>query len=142
MAVSNHRKIRIVCVEDDRDMIDLIRLIVTRRGYELVGWATGGLEGIDVIRREKPDVVLLDLMMPDIDGWEVYQQMKADPELRNIPVIVVTARAQDIDRLLGLYIARVDDYLTKPFGPSELIDSIERVVSRSAVNLSDPEQHQ
>ncbi len=131
MTAGEPRKVRIVCVEDDQDMIDLIRLIVTRRGYELVGWATGGVEGIEVIRREKPDLVLLDLMMPDIDGWEVYQQMKADPELRHIPVIVVTARAQNVDRILGLHIARVDDYLTKPFGPSELIASIERVMSRS-----------
>jgi two-component system response regulator VicR len=132
MTAGEPRKVRIVCVEDDQDMIDLIRLIVTRRGYELVGWATGGVEGIEVIRREKPDLVLLDLMMPDIDGWEVYQQMKADPELRRIPVIVVTARAQNVDRMLGLHIARVDDYLTKPFGPSDLIASIERVMSRSA----------
>jgi len=131
MTEGEPRKVRIVCIEDDQDMIDLIRLIVTRRGYELVGWATGGVEGIEVIRREKPDLVLLDLMMPDIDGWEVYQQMKADPELRHIPVIVVTARAQNVDRILGLHIARVDDYLTKPFGPSELIASIERVMSRS-----------
>ncbi|WP_322801199.1 response regulator transcription factor [Thermoflexus sp.] len=140
MADGDRRKIRIVCIEDDPDMIDLIRLIVTRRGYELVGWATGGVEGIEVIRREKPDLVLLDLMMPDIDGWEVYQQMKADPELRNIPVIVVTARAQHVDRILGLHIARVDDYLTKPFGPSELIASIERVMSRFSSAESNQEQ--
>jgi len=133
------RKIRIVCIEDDQDMIDLIRLIVTRRGYELVGWATGGREGIEVIRREKPDLVLLDLMMPDIDGWEVYQQMKADPALRHIPVIVVTARAHNVDRVLGLHIARVDDYLTKPFGPSDLIASIERVMRRVSARKPDAE---
>jgi DNA-binding response OmpR family regulator len=67
-------------------------------------------------------------MMPDMDGWEVYQQMKADPELKGIPVIVVTAKAQSIDKILGLHIAKVDDYVTKPFGPQELLQSVERVL--------------
>jgi DNA-binding response OmpR family regulator len=73
-------------------------------------------------------LVLLDLMMPDMDGWEVYQQMKADDELKNIPVIVVTAKAQSIDKVLGLHIAKVDDYVTKPFGPQELLQSVNKVL--------------
>ena len=76
------------------------------------------------------DLVLLDLMMPDMDGWEVYQQMKADPEIRDIPVIIVTAKAQNIDKILGLHIAKVNDYITKPFGPSELLQSIQTVLGR------------
>jgi DNA-binding response OmpR family regulator len=84
---------------------------------------------LEAIRRVKPDLVLLDLMMPDMDGWEVYQQMKADPELKEIPVIVVTAKAQSIDKILGLHIAKVDDYVTKPFGPQELLQSVERVLA-------------
>ena len=66
--------------------------------------------------------------MPDMDGWEVYQQMKADAELSDIPVIVVTAKAQSIDKVLGLHIAKVEDYVTKPFGPKELLDSIRKVL--------------
>jgi DNA-binding response OmpR family regulator len=72
--------------------------------------------------------VLLDLMMPDMDGWEVYQQMKADEGTRNIPVIVVTAKAQNIDKVLGLHIAKVDDYIAKPFSPQELLNSVEKVI--------------
>jgi len=72
--------------------------------------------------------VLLDLMMPDMDGWEVYQQMKADEGLRDIPVVVVTAKAQSIDKVLGLHIAKVDDYITKPFGPQELLESVEKII--------------
>ncbi|MBI3162722.1 MAG: response regulator, partial [Chloroflexi bacterium] len=72
----------------------------------------------------------LDLMMPEMDGWEVYQQMKADSVMRDIPVIVVTARAQNIDKVLGLHIAKVDDYIAKPFGPQELMDSVERILNR------------
>ncbi len=117
----------VVCIEDEPEMIDLVRLILGRKGFELIG-AMGGREGLETVRRVKPDLVLLDLMMPDIDGWEVYQQMKADPTLKDIPVIVVTAKAQSIDKVLGLHIAKVDDYVTKPFGPQELLQSVEKVL--------------
>ncbi len=82
-----------------------------------------------MVRDMHPDLVLLDLMMPDMDGWEVYQQMKAEESTRNIPVIIVTAKAQNIDKVLGLHIAKVDDYIAKPFGPQELVDSVERIFS-------------
>jgi two-component system response regulator VicR len=72
----------------------------------------------------------LDLMMPEMDGWEVYQQIKADETTQDIPVIIVTAKAQSIDKVLGLHIAKVDDYIAKPFSPQELIDSIEAVLDR------------
>ncbi|MBI5952386.1 MAG: response regulator [Chloroflexi bacterium] len=117
----------IICIEDEPEMIDLIQLILTRRGFEVSG-ATGGKEGITLVREKRPDLVLLDLMMPDMDGWEVYQQMKAEESTRNIPVIVVTAKAQNIDKVLGLHIAKVDDYIAKPFSPQELIDSVEKVL--------------
>ncbi len=118
---------RVVCVEDEPEMIDLVRLILGRKGYEVIG-ANGGIEGLETVRREKPDLILLDLMMPDMDGWEVYQQIKADPGLRDIPVIVVTAKAQSIDKVLGLHIAKVDDYITKPFGPQELLESVDKIL--------------
>lgn len=117
----------ILCIEDEPEMIDLMRLILGRRGFEVKG-ATGGVEGLNKIRQEPPDLVLLDLMMPDMDGWEVYQQMKADEKTRNIPVIVVTAKAQSIDKVLGLHIAKVDDYISKPFSPQELMSSVEKVL--------------
>lgn len=120
----------IVCIEDEPEMIDLIRLILGRRGFEVKG-ATGGVEGLKLIREEQPDLVLLDLMMPDMDGWEVYQQMKADIATKNIPVIVVTAKAQSIDKVLGLHIAKVDDYIAKPFSPQELLTSVERVIKKA-----------
>jgi two-component system, OmpR family, response regulator VicR len=121
------KRYRVVCIEDEPEMIDLIELILNRRSFELVG-AVGGREGIETVARLKPDLVLLDLMMPDVDGWEVYQQMKADPKLRDIPVIVVTAKAQSIDKVLGLHIAKVDAYVTKPFGPQELMASVNEVL--------------
>mgnify|MGYP001049663498 FL=1 len=117
----------VVCIEDEPEMIDLVKLILRRADFEFVG-AVGGREGLDAVRRLKPDLVLLDLMMPDVDGWEVYRQMKADDELSEIPVIVITAKAQSIDRVLGLHIAKVDDYITKPFGPQELLESVNGIL--------------
>jgi DNA-binding response OmpR family regulator len=121
---------RILCIEDETEMIELMRLILGRKGYSVSG-AAGGQEGLEKVRQEMPDLVLLDLMMPDMGGWEVYQQMKADEKMKEIPVIIVTAKAQSIDKVLGLYIAKVDDYIAKPFNPSELIDSVEHVFKKS-----------
>jgi two-component system response regulator VicR len=120
---------RLVYIEDEEEMIDLVRLILSRRGYEVMG-ANGGREGLDLVRRELPDLVLLDLMMPDMDGWDVYQQMKSEEKTREIPVIVVTAKAQSIDKVLGLHIAKVEDYISKPFSPQELLDSVEKVLAK------------
>jgi len=122
----------ILCIEDEPEMIDLIRLILTRRGFEVRG-ANGGKEGLEAIRAKRPDLILLDLMMPDMDGWEVYQQMKANEQMRDIPVIVVTAKAQSINKVLGLHIAKVDDYIAKPFSPQELMSSVEKVLSRKNI---------
>jgi two-component system response regulator VicR len=120
-------KKRILVIEDEAEMIDLTRIVLEREGYEVIG-AVGGSRGLELIKSEKPDLILLDLMMPDIGGWEVYRQMKADEELANIPVVVVTAKAQSIDKVLGLQVAKVDDYITKPFGPKELLSSINRIL--------------
>lgn len=124
---------RIVCIEDEPEMIELIRLILERRGFVVEG-AEGGRAGLEAVRQTPPDLILLDLMMPDMDGWDVYQQLRSDPVTSSIPVIIVTARAQAIDRLLGLQVAKVDDYVTKPFSPQQLLGSVERVLSgRKAV---------
>jgi DNA-binding response OmpR family regulator len=120
---------RIVYIEDEPEMIDLVRLILGRKGYELVG-ATSGEAGLELVREELPDVILLDLMMPDMDGWEVYQHLKAGETTRDIPVIILTAKAQSIDRVLGLHIAKVDDYVSKPFSPQDLVESVRQVLSR------------
>jgi DNA-binding response OmpR family regulator len=121
---------RVVYIEDDLEMIDLVSLILNRRGYQVKG-AHGGRNGLDLVFQEFPDLILLDLMMPGMDGWEVYQQIKANEKTRSIPIIIITAKAQDIDRVLGLHIAKVEDYICKPFRPQELLDSVERVMNSS-----------
>jgi two-component system, OmpR family, response regulator VicR len=120
---------QVIYIEDEQEMIDLVRLILSRQGYEVSG-ANGGREGLAKIQQLHPDLVLLDLMMPDLDGWDVYQQMKADESMREIPVIIITAKAQSIDKVLGLHIAKVDDYISKPFSPQDLLDSVEKVLAR------------
>lgn len=125
----NARSAKILCVEDEPEMIDLIQLILERKGYQVIG-AVGGQKGIDAIDQEKPDVVLLDIMMPEVDGWAVFQHIKTSPDLSDTPVIIVTAKAQSIDKVLGLYIAKVDDYITKPFGPQDLVDSVEKILAK------------
>jgi len=122
---------KVVYIEDESEMIDLVRFILSRKGYEVIG-ANGGREGLDIIRQKLPDLVLLDLMMPDMDGWDVYQQMKSVEATRDIPVIVITAKAQSIDKVLGLHIAKVDDYISKPFSPQELVESVEKVIGQRA----------
>lgn len=121
-------KKKIVYIEDDGEMIDLVELILNRHGFDVQG-AHGGRQGIDLVHQDPPDLILLDLMMPDLDGWDVYQQLKADPNTKHVPVIVITAKTQSIDKVLGLHIAKVDDYISKPFRPQELLDSIDKVLS-------------
>ena len=111
-------------------MIDLIRLILERRGFVVEG-AEGGKAGLESVLANPPDLVLLDLMMPDMDGWDVHQKMRADAATRHIPIIVVTASAQSIDREFGLHIAKVDDYIVKPFSPQELLASVTRLLGGS-----------
>jgi DNA-binding response OmpR family regulator len=125
---------RLAYIEDEAEMIDLVRLILGRRGYTVMG-AQGGREGIDLVRQELPDLVLLDLMMPDIDGWDVYHQIKSDEMTRDIPVIVITAKALNIDKVLGLQVAKVEDYIAKPFSPTELLERVDQVLSRQGKPL-------
>lgn len=123
----------VICIEDEQEMIELVKLILGRHNYQVIG-AVGGVQGLEKVAEIRPDLVLLDLMMPEMDGWEVFQKMKASEEMKDIPVIVVTAKAQSIDRVLGLHIAKVDDYITKPFGPQELLASVDRVLNPSGDN--------
>lgn len=129
------RAVKIVCIEDDPKTIDLVKLILKKEGFEVTG-VDNGRDGLSVIEEIHPDLVLLDLMMPDMDGWEVYQSMRANEAMRHVPVIVLTAKAQSIDKVLGLHIAKVDDYITKPFSPGELIQSVRKVLAEASARSS------
>ncbi len=120
----------VVCIDDEAEMLDLVKFILSREQIAVTG-ASNGEMGLKAIEKEQPDLVILDLMMPKMDGWEVFQAMQASERMKNIPVIILTAKAQSIDRVLGLHIARVNAYLTKPFNPKELLETIERVITKA-----------
>ena len=119
---------KIVYIEDDLEMTYLIKMILERKGYEIIS-TNDGMEGFEVIEREKPDLVLLDLMMPNIDGWDIYHQLKSNENTNQIPVIIISAKAQPIDKVLGIQIAKVNNYISKPFKPQELLESIESILN-------------
>ncbi len=121
----------IICIEDDADMNELIQLILRRKGFKVDG-AMNGSDGLRKIREAIPDLVLLDLMIGDPNGWEVYQQLKADEKTKEIPVMIVTAKAECVDKVLGLYIAKVVDYVSKPFLPSDLIERVNKVLAKKS----------
>lgn len=123
-------KPKILCIEDDTEMQELLRLILEPRGFSFC-CAEGGRDGLDKARTESPDLILLDLMMPDVDGWQVYRLLKADDELGDIPVIVVTVRTQGIDEALGLHLKDITGYITKPFSQDELLECIDRALGKS-----------
>lgn len=119
---------QVIYFEDENDMVELVRIILGREGYHVEG-VSEGRAGLKLVKENLPDIILLDLMMPDMDGWEIYRQLKNDDKTMDIPVIVITAKAQSIDKVLGLEIAKVDDYISKPFRPHELIARVDKVLS-------------
>ena len=122
-----HLSRTIVCIEDDISMIDMVTELLSLHGFEVYG-AANGVQGLELIEARKPDLVLLDLVMPDMDGWEVYQRMKADVQMSAVPVIVVSAKAELVDKELGLKVVKVEDYITKPFDVDDLLGSVCRVL--------------
>jgi len=117
----------VLVVEDERDVAELIRYNLTREGYDVV-IAPTGTDALKQVREARPDVVLLDIMVPHLNGWEVCRRLKQDAETRAIPVIMVTGRVEEGDKVLGFEMG-ADDYVTKPFSPRELLARI-RAVSR------------
>jgi len=121
-------KAKILCIEDDLDMIDYIKLILGNAGYDVVG-AEGGALGLEAMRRELPDLVLLDLMMPEMDGADVLLHKKQDESVRDIPVIARTAMYAPFDQIMWLARTDLQDFIVKSKLPRrELIARIERVL--------------
>src|SRR6478735_4613239 len=128
---------RILIVEDERDIADLIGFNLQRAGYE-VSKAYDGIEGTEMAKRERPDLIVLDLMLPGRDGYSVFRELRRDTRTMNIPVIMLTARAQTEDRIQGLE-AGADDYLTKPFSPKELMLRVQAILKRTDAPPGDVE---
>lgn len=116
---------KILAVDDEKAIVRLVQVNLEREGYEVVT-AYDGREALEKVASERPDLIVLDVMMPYMDGFEVLQQLKKSPETRDIPVIMLTAKAQDADVFRG-WQSGVDCYLTKPFNPMELKAFVKRV---------------
>jgi two-component system alkaline phosphatase synthesis response regulator PhoP len=123
----------ILAIEDDTDLCELLEYNLTQAGYEVK--ILNGLKGaLDTVKSVRPDLLILDVMLPDGDGFDFCRQLKGDAEAQHIPVIFLTARGQEIDRVLGLEIGG-DDYVTKPFSPRELIARVKVHLRRSSAEL-------
>jgi two-component system, OmpR family, alkaline phosphatase synthesis response regulator PhoP len=116
---------KILAVDDERHIVRLVEVNLARAGYNVVT-AFDGREALQKVESEKPDLVVLDVMMPFMDGFEVLRNLKANPETAEIPVIMLTAKAQDADVFRG-WQSGVDCYLTKPFNPMELLTFVKRI---------------
>jgi len=121
----------ITLIEDEPDIQEIIAYNLKREGYQ-VSSALNGEEGLDLIDRKKPDLILLDLMLPGIDGLEVCRRLRSRPETQDIPIIMVSAKGEETDVVLGLGLG-ADDYIAKPFSPKELIARVKAVLRRSKI---------
>jgi len=120
---------KIVLAEDEPQIARLIEFKLKKEGYEVI-WKENGEEALKAIKADKPDLILLDIMMPVMDGYEVLRRVKEDENLKSIPVIMLTARAQEKDVVKGIDLG-AEDYITKPFHPAELLARVKRILGRS-----------
>jgi phosphate regulon transcriptional regulator PhoB len=120
---------KIVVIEDEDDILEVIAYNLKREGYEVIT-STSGEDGLEKIEKCAPQLVVLDLMLPEVDGIELCRKLKADPLTRSIPVIMVTAKGEESDVVLGLGVG-ADDYVTKPFSPKELVARVKALLRRS-----------
>ena len=133
-------KTKILCVEDDPDMIEYLELVLGKAGYEVIG-ADGGAQGLELMRREQPDLVLLDLMMPEIDGAEVLLRKGKDESIRDIPVIALTALNTPFDQIMWLARTDLQDFVVKSKRPRrELVARIERVLKTHSPSDEEAEE--
>ena len=126
----------ILVVNDDKQIARLIRSYLEQAGFQVIV-AYDGETALHALRRERPDLVVLDLMLPDRDGWDVTRIVRGDPALAATPIIMVTARVEDTDRIVGLELG-ADDYVTKPFNPREIVARVRAVLRRRPARLLCP----
>lgn len=146
-------KQRILVVDDDKSIVKILRGYLEQSGFEVLA-AFDGETAVHTLRRERPDLLVLDLMLPDRDGWDITRLIRADPHLAAIPIIMLTARAEDTDKIIGLELG-ADDYVTKPFNAREVVARVRAQLRRIQLDAPpasrvlqidklklDPDQHQ
>ena len=121
---------RILVVEDEQDVAELVRYHLSKEGYD-VRVSSNGADALRQVREVRPELILLDIMVPQLNGWEVCRRLKQDPQTRGISVIMVTGRVEEGDKVLGFEMG-ADDYVTKPFSPRELVARVRAVLRRGS----------
>lgn len=120
---------RVLIIEDDKDIIELVRYNLEKEHFQ-VSWASDGLSGLAQIRKSPPDLVILDLMLPKLPGLEICREVRRDQSLNRLPILMLTARGEEADRVVGLELG-ADDYVTKPFSPRELVARVKALLRRA-----------
>lgn len=138
MIISDVSRQRILVVDDDKGIVNVVRGYLTQAGYEVLA-AYNGEDALHLLRSEKPDLLVLDLMLPDRDGWEITQLIRTDATLWTTPIIMLTARVEDVDKIVGLEIG-ADDYITKPFNAREIVARVRALLRRVQFGQSTPPQ--
>ena len=128
---------RIVIIEDENDLAELVRYSFQKEGFEVISFLRGR-DGLAHLRRHPPDLLLLDIMLPDENGMELCRRIRADDRLKGLPIIFLTARGEEVDRILGLEMG-ADDYVVKPFSPRELVARARAVLRRQSRPEEAPE---
>jgi DNA-binding response OmpR family regulator len=123
---------RVLIIEDDRDIVELVRYNLSQEGFDLSS-ASDGIAGLTQVRKSQPDLLLLDLMLPKMPGLEVCREIRRDPALNRLPILMLTARGEEADRVVGLEMG-ADDYVTKPFSPRELVARVKALLRRTTVS--------
>jgi two-component system response regulator VicR len=121
------KEAHILYIEDERATFDLVNQALKPLGYRVVR-ASSGQQGLTMMKKQKPDLLLLDLMMPDVNGWDVYRAVKTDETLADIPVIVITARLSDYDRTVIADLPQADGYIVKPFDVEQIVQIVQNFV--------------
>ena len=127
----------ILVIDDEKDLLELVRYNLEKEQFDAIS-ATDGQSGLDIATRHRPDLIVLDLMMPGMDGLEVCRRLRADGRTGRIPLVMLTAKATEADRIVGLELG-ADDYVTKPFSPRELVARVKAVLRRSGQQQEPPE---
>ena len=128
---------QILVVEDEEDILELVSFNLKKEGYQVRG-VTSGEEALQEVRRKIPSLIILDLMLPGVDGFDVCKSLKNNPRTKAVPIVMLTARSEEADIVIGLELG-ADDYLTKPFSPRELIARVRAILRRSKTDISDQE---
>lgn len=128
----------ILIVEDDKDILELIKYNLSKESFNIVS-AFSGDDALKMAKSQQPDLILLDLMLPGIDGLEICKILKSDPELKGIPIIMVTAKGEETDIVLGLELG-ADDYIVKPFSPKVLVARVNAVIRRKKPSPAEKNQ--